>query len=73
MAAMNHETVSMVLPIAIPLRLVCGFLGRRRIVARAIYPNFCAAAQMTPSDSVSVAFGADFERHMAKLKMVESA
>jgi hypothetical protein len=72
MAAMNHETVSLALPIAIPLRLVCGFLGRRRIVARAIYPNFCAGAQMTPGDSVSVAFGADCERHMAKLMMVES-
>ena len=70
---MNREAVSMALPIAIPQRLVCGFLGRCRIVSRVIYRNFCAAAQMTPSDSVSVAFGADFERHMAKLKMVESA
>jgi hypothetical protein len=70
---MKCESVSVAFPVAIPLRLVCGFLGRRRIVARAIYPNFCAAAQMTPSDSVSVAFGADRERHMAKLMMVESA
>ena len=70
---MNREAVSMALPIAIPLRLVCGFLGGRRIVSRANYLNFCATATMTPDDSVSVAFGADFERHMAKLKMVESA
>jgi hypothetical protein len=69
---MNREAVSMALPIAIPLRLVCGFLGRRRIVARAIYPNFCAAATMTLGDSGPVAFGADCERHMAKLMMVES-
>jgi hypothetical protein len=48
------------------------FLGRRPIVARANYLNFCAAAAMTPRDSVSVAFGADCERSMAKLKMLES-
>jgi hypothetical protein len=64
---MNRETVSMVIPIAIPLRFVCGFLGSRRIVTGPIYPNFCAAAQMTHSDSVSAAFGADCERHMARL------
>jgi hypothetical protein len=70
---MKCASVSVAFPVAIPLRLVCGFLGRRRIVARAHYLNFCAAAQMIPSDSVSVAFGGDCEQHMAKLMMVESA
>jgi hypothetical protein len=69
---MNRAPVSVMLPVAIPPRLVCGFLGGRRIVSRANYLNFCATATMTPDDSVSVAFGADCDPSMAKLKTVES-
>ena len=70
---MNRASVSVAFPIANSVATRMRFFKTAPNCGAQELSEFLCGCPMTPSDSVSVAFGADCERPMAKLMMVEIA